>query len=67
MKMPPCKGCTKRYLGCHDKCKGEGSYQEWKAEFNALIDKDRAIRKAQHDVDEQRIQSYYKRKKKRRI
>ena len=24
---PPCKGCTKRYTACHDKC---GPYLTWK-------------------------------------
>lgn len=27
MTNPPCKGCTKRHPGCHDKCEG---YHEWK-------------------------------------
>lgn len=25
----PCKGCTERYLTCHDKCE---KYKAWKAE-----------------------------------
>ena len=29
----PCKDCTDRYQGCHDKCNG---YAEWKAKLEKV-------------------------------
>jgi len=26
---PPCKECTKRYLGCHDTCEDYKEWHEW--------------------------------------
>jgi hypothetical protein len=31
--QPPCKGCTKRIPGCHDKC---DKYAEWKCNLEKL-------------------------------
>ena len=28
--IPPCKDCTDRYPGCHDKCSG---YADWKSKL----------------------------------
>ncbi|MBR6289228.1 MAG: hypothetical protein IKR19_07835 [Acholeplasmatales bacterium] len=34
-----CKGCTKRYLGCHDKCESYQEYKRKREEFNAARQK----------------------------
>lgn len=39
--MITCKGCEKRYIGCHDKCE---AYLEFKEE-RALISKNRQLEK----------------------
>ncbi len=31
----PCLDCTKRYLGCHDKC---DDYQATKPKYNQIVD-----------------------------
>lgn len=33
MLQPPCRGCTDRYQGCHDRCK---AYQEFHAEQETI-------------------------------
>lgn len=33
MKPSPCKGCTDRYLACHDHCEG---YQSWRKEQDEI-------------------------------
>ena len=42
MSIAPCKDCTKRYLGCHDRCK---DYQEFHKEQMEL----REIRRRRKD------------------
>lgn len=37
-KIAPCKGCKKRQIGCHDRCKG---YQDWKAENDLILEQKR--------------------------
>lgn len=37
-KIAPCKGCTMRSVGCHDRCKG---YLDWKAENDIALEKKR--------------------------
>ena len=38
--VPPCKGCTERFLACHDHCpkdiRGEFGYRAWKSEINRI-------------------------------
>jgi hypothetical protein len=38
--VPPCKGCTERFLACHDRCpkdaRGEFGYNAWKAEIERI-------------------------------
>lgn len=33
--IPPCKDCSDRYPGCHDKCRG---YAEWKSNLEKVND-----------------------------
>ena len=30
---PPCKGCTGRFIACHDKCE---KYKEWKSNLEKV-------------------------------
>lgn len=38
--VPPCKGCTERFLACHDRCpkdeRGEFGYKAWKEEIDRV-------------------------------
>lgn len=36
MKVPPCKDCEERYVGCHSKCV---AYLEWKKEHDLYKNK----------------------------
>ena len=35
MAKAPCRDCTKRHLGCHDKC---DDYQATKPKYNQIVD-----------------------------
>lgn len=35
MNTAPCKGCDKRYPGCHDRCPGYLSFKEEQNQINA--------------------------------
>lgn len=40
---PPCKDCTKRYLGCHSECEEYADYKTVRAKQNEQLKKDRAV------------------------
>ncbi len=35
--VPPCKGCTKKYIGCHSDCKDYLEYKEATAKLKEKI------------------------------
>lgn len=42
----PCKDCDTRTMGCHATC---GDYKTWREERDALVNRERAIRKGEED------------------
>ena len=47
MRKPPCKGCPRRFLGCHSICP---QYCVWKKEHDAAREKERAAKTADEDL-----------------
>lgn len=58
-----CKGCTKRYLGCHSTCK---DYADYKAENAERYEKKAVAIKAANDADHYLIEASRSRKRRKR-
>lgn len=43
MALAPCKGCTKRELGCHDRCEEYQTFKKEYAEVKEMIRKNQGI------------------------
>ena len=41
MRTAPCKGCSKRHLGCHANCEEYLDFRKWKTELNEKIRKEK--------------------------
>ena len=59
----PCKGCADRVVGCHDKCK---RYKEWRKALDKRLEIINKNKKAEADLNSERIAGIIKSKRGKR-